>query len=119
MSKAKKPKPRRKPPAAVRAAADRAEARSAGKPIPELKSPLDGSPTEAELAAKAEKAKRRYEAKTRMAYTPELAAEICWRMETRDPDTGQVRSLTDICAADDMPAEATVRRWRKEHAEFG
>jgi hypothetical protein len=40
-------------------------------------------------------------------------------METRDPVTDQVRSLTDICAEDDMPAEATVRRWRRQYPEFG
>jgi hypothetical protein len=47
--------------------------------------------------SKAEKATRRYVAKLRMAFSPELGAEICWRMETRDPDSGQVRSLSDIC----------------------
>jgi hypothetical protein len=113
-----KKKPKRKPPAAVKAAADRAEARSAGKSIDEPKVPIDG-PTQAELMEAAEKRTRRYIAKIRMSYTPELGAEICWRMETRDPVTGQVRSLTDICAEDDMPAEASVRRWRRQYPEFG
>jgi hypothetical protein len=105
----KKPKPRRKPPAAVDPELDKASGLS--------KAELAEIATAAK--AQAEKATRRYIAKLRMAYSPELAAEICWRMETRDPVTGQVRSLTDICAEEDMPAEASVRRWRRQHPEFG
>jgi hypothetical protein len=79
-------KPKRKPPAAVKAAVERAEARSAGKPMPEPEDPglaADTGFSMAEMAEIAERRTRRYIAKVRMAYTPELAAEICWRMETR------------------------------------
>jgi hypothetical protein len=101
-------KPKRKAPAAVKAA-DRAETRSAGKPI-------DG-PRQAELMEAAKATKRRYEAKSRLAYSPELGAKICDAMTTRGP-TGRVQSLSEVCAADGMPHEETVRKWRKLHPAF-
>ena len=109
-------KPKRKAPAAVRAAADRAEARSAGKPITEPKVPIDPGHAAME-EAKAHK--RAYIAKSRLAYTPELGAKICDAMLTRDPRTGLVRSLTEVCRDDpDLPHEETIRRWRRQYPDF-
>jgi hypothetical protein len=108
-------KPGRKAPAAVKAAADRAEARSAGKPITEPNVSIDPGPAREAEAAK--KAKRAYIAKSRMAYSEALGLEICARMVTRGP-TGRVQSLTEVCAAPDMPCEESVRRWRREHPAF-
>jgi hypothetical protein len=119
MPKAKKPKQLKRPRSeAVKAAADRAEARSAGKPIDKPKAPIDG-PTPAELMEAAKATRRRYEAKARLSYTPELAERICDAMLERDPDTGLVRSLTEVCRDDPgLPHEETVRRWRRLHPEF-
>lgn len=44
-------------------------------------------------------------------YTPELADEICARLETGE-------SLRSICRDLHMPAEASVRRWVVSHPEF-
>ena len=57
--------------------------------------------------------------KARVEYSLELATEVCLRITSRDPVTKQIRSLQDVCAADDMPGESTVRRWRTQHPEFG
>ena len=43
-------------------------------------------------------------------YTPEIAAEICRRMEAGE-------SLRSICRSEDMPDEATVRLWARENRE--
>ena len=43
-------------------------------------------------------------------YTPEIAAEICRRMEAGE-------SLRSICRSKDMPDEATVRLWARENRE--
>ena len=112
-----KKKPRRKPSAAVRAAADRAEARSSGKPITEPKVHIDPGHVAMEEAAKA--TRRRYEAKARLSYTPELAERICDAMLERDPRTGLVRSMTEVCRDDpDLPHEETIRRWRRQYPDF-
>jgi len=73
--------------------------------------------SKAELAEIAKATKRKYEAKSRLAYSEALGLEICARMVTRGP-TGRVQSLTEVCAAPDMPHEETVRRWRKLHPAF-
>ena len=57
--------------------------------------------------------------KARIEYSLELAIEICVRMTSRDPTTKQLRSLQDVCNAEDMPGESTVRRWRTQYPEFG
>jgi len=113
---------KKKPSPAVKAAADRAEARSEGKPIEEPIVPIDPEirpVSEAELREAALAIAAKEEAKTRIAYTPELGAEICKRMVTRCPIRRRMLSLTEICAAEDMPHEETVRRWRKLHPDFG
>ena len=43
-------------------------------------------------------------------YTPEIAAEICGRMEAGE-------SVRSICRSEDMPDEATVRLWARENRE--
>jgi hypothetical protein len=43
-------------------------------------------------------------------HTPELAAEICRRL-------AECGSLREVCRADDMPTEATVRTWALEDRE--
>jgi hypothetical protein len=47
-------------------------------------------------------------------FTPELGAEICFRMMTKPlPDN----SITKICAADDMPCRTTVYYWLLDAAK--
>lgn len=44
------------------------------------------------------------------SYTVEVAAEICARL-------AEGKSLREVCRADDMPAESTVRLWALEDRE--
>jgi hypothetical protein len=54
----------------------------------------------------------------RLAYSDELAEEICRRIITRDPATNNLRTLRDICREDGMPSEATAYKWLAENALF-
>lgn len=54
----------------------------------------------------------------RLAFTMELASEICSKMLQRKDD-GNMMSLRDICDLEGMPAEGTVYRWLHEYPEFG
>jgi hypothetical protein len=60
----------------------------------------------------AKKAKASEVRKARIEYSLELAIEICVRITSRDPITKQLRSLQDVCDAEDMPGESTVPRRR-------
>jgi len=51
-------------------------------------------------------------------YTLELAQAICARVSQRDPQTGRLRSLKDVCAMPDMPGETAVYKWLGRHEEF-
>lgn len=42
-----------------------------------------------------------------VAYTPEIAAEVCRRLE-------EGQSLREVCRADGMPTEGAVRQWAQE-----
>lgn len=55
---------------------------------------------------------------SRLAYSIELAGQICALMLQRKDD-GNMMSLRDICQIDGMPAEGTVYRWLHENPEFG
>ncbi len=113
---------KKKPSPAVKAAADRAEARSAGKPIEEPKVAVDpiigdaktpGLPKAAkkELDKIAKGEKRKYEMKRRIVYTPEMADRLCeW--------VAGGQSLRSFCRQDDTPGLTTVFKWLDEHPDF-
>ena len=44
-------------------------------------------------------------------YTPEIATEICRRIEEGE-------SIRDICEEDGMPSWPTIRSWKLKHPEF-
>lgn len=53
----------------------------------------------------------------RIAYSTELALEICKRMLDRDVH-GSPRSIKEISGDDDMPKERTIYDWIAEHEDF-
>lgn len=97
----------RKPPkGAIKAAADRAAARSEGKPIEEPKTPITPPivPAPAIVAVERKekaKAKRR---RKRTNYSPPLAKAICTML-------ARGHTLTSICKRPLMPREDVVLRW--------
>ena len=119
MTKAKKPNPKRKPPAAVKAAADRAEARSAGKPMPEPKASADVGPTQTELA----EGSQGRQAQVRKQAAPGLLGrtgrgDLPAHGDAR-PDWQGAITHRSLQRGPDMPCEESVRSWRREHPAFG
>lgn len=119
-----KKKSKRKPSPAVKAAAERAIARSAGKPLPddEPAVPIDPPIVPAEACAKdpklkkilkaeAKKAKSTAERKTRIKFTQAMADRLCEYIISG-------KSLRSFCAQDDAPCTTTVLKWLKMYPDF-
>lgn len=99
--------PRKPASSTVKAAADRAEARAAGKPLDTPKAQID-PPIVSAAAIITEKDRAKAKMGRKTLYTPTLGDLICTYLETG-------MTLRAVCRLDDIPVSpSTVRRWASD-----